>query len=208
MKRILLTLSVLLSALSIYAEHEYIPYVEDGKVWVMNNVTTLYQTSINGTTEIDGIEYHKLYLSQIYTPTGEVSEDKLHGYIREDDGKVYVRNTSNKRDILLYDFGAQVGEEVVWDVEYESKYVIDSIKTQEYDGVERNVYYVSFYYSYSTQPDLHDVWIEGIGSLSHPVMYDLTPNFGDSKTILFDYCYNYNTDESIYIITRTTTKPS
>ena len=186
MKRILLTLSVLLSALSIYAEHEYIPFVEDGKAWVSNNVTTLYQTSINGKTEINGIEYHKLYLSQIHTPTGEVIEDKLHGYIREEDGKVYVRNTSNKRDVLLYDFGAKVGEEVAWGVESGAKYVIDSIEKQKYYGAERNVYYVSFYYSYSSQPAHHDVWIEGIGSLTYPVMHDLSPNFGVRKTNIFD----------------------
>ena len=33
MKRIILILATLL-ALSAYAEHEYIPYVEEGKVWV------------------------------------------------------------------------------------------------------------------------------------------------------------------------------
>ena len=61
MKRILLILATLL-ALSAYAEHEYIPYVEEGKVWVSFEVSnsSYKQLGIGEPTEINNKLYHKL----------------------------------------------------------------------------------------------------------------------------------------------------
>ena len=117
MKRILSLLSVLL-ALSAYAEHEYIPFVEDGKVWVEYNYQGKHnQLGINGTITIDQKEYYKLYIESFseyggtQTPT---DHSQLHGYIREENKRVYRRSINDEQEHLIYDFGAQVGDTIEW----------------------------------------------------------------------------------------------
>ena len=193
-----------------YPEYEYIPYVEEGKVWVdfVETATSQYQIGINGTEEIDGIEYHKLYKTSRYAPTGETSRSTFCGYIREENKKVYIGLKDNEK--LIYDFGIQVGDTIEWRTvmnswndSYAMKFYIamDSITTQMYYGKERNVYYVSCFAQFPEDEGLMkmdtDVWIEGVGSIKFPIMYlgsdDL--RFGASGMIYFEYCYNYNTQE-------------
>ena len=193
-----------------YPEYEYIPYVEEGKVWVdfVETATSQYQIGINGTEEIDGIEYHKLYKTSRYAPTGETSRSAFCGYIREENKKVYIGLKDNEK--LIYDFGIQVGDTIEWRTvmnswndSYAMKFYIamDSITTQMYYGKERNVYYVSCFAQFPEDEGLMkmdtDVWIEGVGSIKFPIMYlgsdDL--RFGASGMIYFEYCYNYNTQE-------------
>ena len=85
MKRILSLLAVLF-ALSAYAEHEYIPYVEEGKVWVSFEVSSssYKQVGIGELTEINNKLYHKLYISILDAITNEITYTGLHGYIREE----------------------------------------------------------------------------------------------------------------------------
>ena len=76
MKRILLILATLL-ALSAYAEHEYIPYVEEGKVWVSFEASgSIYkQVGIGEPTEINNTLYNKLYISTLDAKTNEVIQE-------------------------------------------------------------------------------------------------------------------------------------
>ncbi|MBP3350621.1 MAG: T9SS type A sorting domain-containing protein [Bacteroidaceae bacterium] len=216
MKRILFLLSVLL-ALSAYAEHEYIPFVEDGKVWVDYNYQGKHnQLGINGTTTIDQKEYYKLYIESFseyggtQTPT---DHSQLHGYIREENKRVYRRSINDEQEHLIYDFGAQVGDTIEWDtITYTwsedtiKRYiVVDSIKTTLYYGKERNVYYVTCIerefdkngvenFEHGGPIYFYDEWIEGVGTLRQPSLDD-SFRWGATGMIYFEYCYDYNTQE-------------
>ena len=188
MKRILLILATLL-ALSAYAEHEYIPYVEEGKVWVSFEASgSCYkQVGIGETTEINNTLYNKLYISTLDAKTNEITYTGLYGYIREENKKVYTRELNNQFETMIYDFDVQIGDSIQFQY---GETVVDSIDTQIFYGKERDVFFVTH-----KNAQIKDVWIEGIGSQEFPIMLSLTPNFGASGMMFHEYSYNYNTEE-------------
>ncbi len=188
MKRILSLLSVLL-ALSAYAEHEYIPFVENGKVWVSFDVSSssYKQVGIGELTEINNKLYHKLYLSILDAITNEITYTGLHGYIREENKKVFTRELNNEFETMIYDFDIQAGDTIQFQ---QGETIVDSIETQIYYGKERHVFYVTHESS-----QINDIWIEGVGSQEFPIMLSLIPNFGASGMMFYEYSYNYNTEE-------------
>ena len=188
MKRILSLLAVLF-ALSAYAEHEYIPYVEEGKVWVSFEVSSssYKQVGIGELTEINNKLYHKLYISILDAITNEITYTGLHGYIREENKKVFTRELNNEFETMIYDFDVQAGDTIQFQ---QGETIVDSIETQIYYGKERHVFYVTHESS-----QINDIWIEGVGSQEFPIMLSLIPNFGASGMIYFEYCYDYNTQE-------------
>ena len=188
MKRILLILATLL-ALSAYAEHEYIPYVEEGKVWVSFEASgsTYKQVGIGEPTEINNTLYNKLYISTLDAKTNEITYTGLYGYIREENKKVYTRELNNQFETMIYDFDVQIGDSIQFQY---GETVVDSIDTQIFYGKERDVFFVTH-----ENAQIKDVWIEGIGSQEFPIMLSLTPNFGASGMMFHEYSYNYNTQE-------------
>ena len=188
MKRILLILATLL-ALSAYAEHEYIPYVEEGKVWVSFEASgsTYKQVGIGEPTEINNTLYNKLYISTLDAKTNEITYTRLYGYIREENKKVYTRELNNQFETMIYDFDVQIGDSIQFQY---GETVVDSIDTQIFYGKERDVFFVTH-----ENAQIKDVWIEGIGSQEFPIMLSLTPNFGASGMMFHEYSYNYSTQE-------------
>ena len=188
MKRILLILATLL-ALSAYAEHEYIPYVEEGKVWVSFEASgsTYKQVGIGEPTEINNTLYNKLYISTLDAKTNEITYTGLYGYIREENKKVYTRELNNQFETMIYDFDVQIGDSIQFQY---GETVVDSIDTQIFYGKERDVFFVTH-----ENAQIKDVWIEGIGSQEFPIMLSLTPNFGASGMMFHEYSYNYSTQE-------------
>ena len=188
MKRILLILATLL-ALSAYAEHEYIPYVEEGKVWVSFEASgSIYkQVGIGEPTEINNTLYNKLYISTLDAKTNEITYTGLYGYIREENKKVYTRELNNQFETMIYDFDVQIGDSIQFQY---GETVVDSIDTQIFYGKERDVFFVTH-----ENAQIKDVWIEGVGSQEFPIMLSLTPNFGASGMMFHEYSYNYSTQE-------------
>ena len=177
------------------------------------------QVGINDTIVINQKKYHKLYKEEFcawggtQTPT---RDSQLHGYIREEDKRVYVRGVNNEQECLIYDFGVQAGDTIEWatitytwadDIISKRYIAVDSILTTSYYGKERNVYYVTCIereFDKNGVENLEhgpmyfdDVWIEGIGTLQHPIMslLDDIYRWGATGMEYFNYCYNYNTEE-------------
>ena len=109
MKRILSILVTLL-ALSAYAEHEYIPCLQEGNAWVFENTPPglLVQRHIGSTKVIDGVEYHVLYKTTFYPQSWSAGEPIEAGYMREENGKVYMGAGENEK--LIIDFTLQKGD--------------------------------------------------------------------------------------------------
>ena len=188
MKRILAILAILFT-LSAYAEHEYIPYVEEGKVWVSfeTSGSCYKQVGIGEPTEINNTLYNKLYISTLDAITKEITYTGLYGYIREENKKVYTRELNNLFETMIYDFDVQIGDSIQF--QYGAT-IVDSIDTQIFYGKERHIFFVTH-----ENDQIKDIWIEGIGSQEFPIMLSLTPNFGASGMMFHEYSYNYNTQE-------------
>jgi hypothetical protein len=81
---------------------------------------------------LDDVRYAKL----MGTTDGDAPH--LFSLLREDDGKVWER-LNNQREILLYDFTANVGDTLwcgLWADEYHYN-IVDSISTEHIGGVDR-----------------------------------------------------------------------
>ena len=147
-----------------YAQ-EYVPIIQEGNVWNTLDVTvSMYNTYYNniiwfsGDTIIDDVRYAKL----MGTTNG--GTPYLFSVLREDDGKVWER-LNNQREILLYDFTANVGDTLrcgFWADEYHY-YIVDSISMEHIGGVDRKMLWFGLEYTWF-HPTAAETWIEGIGS--------------------------------------------
>ena len=117
MKRIALLLIICLTAMGSWAQQDtlvYHPFVEQGKFWRVhsnnwsptNIMTTYYFSSEKNLFERDGRNYEALY-----SKTDDGAE-QIEGLLREEDGRIYLYNERQGREILLYDFTLDVGDEV------------------------------------------------------------------------------------------------
>ncbi len=158
-----------------FSQNTYLPLVESGKNWnVMDELnfgskhTSTYL--IDGTTEIDSIIYHNLYVTYEEFP---VSWDH-YGYIRENtDKKIYFslyddNNPFLVDEKLIYDFDVEVNDLIYlfnlqqgwWSEELEFTVVdIDSIEVQQ--EFRRRIKYERTWVGWAENP----YWVEGIGSL-------------------------------------------
>lgn len=195
MKRItLLTAVWILTAITVFAEHEYISFATPGKQWVGSiPATGLVMQTINGDTVIENILYQRLELYiRPYFPIDKVS------YIREADKKVYLKRTLSKPEELIYDFNLQPGDSVTvakndeWDLEY--TIYMDSIKTKVLNGLERNYYYVHYTNSWDDfeHHPVTDLWIEGIGTVQLGIL-NANSRLGQSGVTHFFYYYEPET---------------
>ncbi len=96
MKRItLLTAIWILTAMTVFAEHEYIPFATPGKQWVSSiPATCLVMQTINGDTVIENIRYQRL---ELYTKP-YFSKEKV-SYIREAENCLTSNGTLSLYDL-------------------------------------------------------------------------------------------------------------
>ena len=181
-------------SVAVYAQ-EYVPIIQEGNVWNTLDVTVgMYNTYYNnvnwfsGDTIIDDVRYAKLM--------GITDGDAPHLFslLREDDGKVWER-LNNQREILLYDFTANVGDTLwcgLWADEYHYN-IVDSISIEHIGGVDRKKFWFGLEYGWFGTAAA-EIWIEGIGS-------DLGLLYSGSASICGAYyrtlCFHQN-DELVW----------
>lgn len=152
-------------SVAVYAQ-EYVPIIQEGNVWNTLDVTVgMYNTYYNnviwfsGDTIIDDVQYAKL----MGTTNGGAPH--LFSVLREDNGKVWER-LNNQREILLYDFTANVGDTLwcgLWADEYHYN-IVDSISIEHIGGVDRKKFWFGLEYGWFGIITAAEIWIEGIGS--------------------------------------------
>ena len=146
----------------------YHPFLKEGKTWncqeyycngwIGEESTTDVSYVINGTTEIDGKTYYKMYRKS-------EDENKYYCALREKDRKVWMNR--GHEDFLLYDFGMPVGDSYMPN-EFGYNYQLTDIKTMrfQYDQLLKVFYYdISEHYDV-TAPANHIASapiIEGVG---------------------------------------------
>lgn len=154
-----------------------LPIIETNKTWNIasciymddwTNCTTIFY-KLGNAILIDEKTYTEILKSSIETPDIWTNI----GYLREDgSGKSFFCPNTSTEEVLLYDFSLTSGDTVeLSSIGYgqccSSRTTIDSVKTINYQGVERKTLYISSTYLFGVENlgKTYSVWIEGIGSL-------------------------------------------
>ena len=189
MKKLLLLLATLAISLATYAEQEYIPTVQEGNAWVFENgpYPEIVQRHISGTKVIDGVEYHVLYKTTFSPMSGGVSKPQEAGYMREENGKVYMDAGEDER--LIIDYTLQKGDTAYWDTD---KYVyIKEVSYKMLLGQERKVMQVETHGVDEMGSTSNETWIEGIGT-THNIFDAEHLRWYDHSGLITRYKYFYN----------------
>ena len=176
MKKLLFLFTLMLSPLLVSAQtvsdYSYHPFLKEGKTWncqeyynsIWDNERWTKNVSyvINGTTEIDGKTYYKLY---------RVSEEgnKYYCALREEDRKVW-QYTSYNGDHLLYDFGMSIGDSYKPSNDLYYYYQLAAIEPMQFHNNQLlNVFTYDIFLQYDpTSPALYfesTPIVEGVGCL-------------------------------------------
>ena len=142
---------------------DYIPLVEDGKVWNMELVSTWQswpdygvvrteKWELKGDTVIGGVSYIKYYEDGVY-----------RGAMREADKKVYIchRFDADNQESLLYDFSMKEGDRVSFnDIEF-------VLASEDY--IESgNMAFRQMKLADVNNTGEINYWIQGVGALEGP----------------------------------------
>ncbi len=100
------------------------------------------------------------------------STDQTHenwsvsGCLRQDEKRIYFLD--NDREILLYDFGLQVGDSMQSAIHSGFNYIsrLDSVRDTTLNSSVRKIYYLTEFPAIDPDMKVKEIWIEGIGSIS------------------------------------------
>ena len=188
MRKILLLTCLAISSIANAQQHLF---VEEGKTWhfiyfAPNHYLTEehsfdsplleYDYAFKSETEdlIDGKSYTKMY-----------ENDNIHGYYREEAGKVYSYNANSQQEKLEYDFSLTTGDvfsakvygfDVKWDVEGTGSIKVNG---NDYKTLQLQMQPTEEFGNESAQT----TWVEGIGNPNNPESLNL-PTMGGGKFIL------------------------
>ena len=181
----------------------YRPFVEDGKVWKMGNVTSGNPVQwvdyyyFDGDTIIDGRTCKQMmrqrYVNPDFAESHNISQGNSLSYVGawyEENKKVYEYDTTDKQFKLMYDFSVEANDTI----EINNRlYVIGPKQTggkEGFKGVYRNVRLWEDGVSYYSVP-----WLEGVGGTDRPTN-NVYPGVVDPMWFLME-CYVG--DEVIYL---------
>ena len=152
--------------------------------------------ALSNLTNINDTIYH----SVLRSINGNEDPDTEYGYIRNDSGRIYYRESIENYERLFYDFNVKIGDTItVYGIQedsddgfYKSQMKLDSIAEASFYGIIRDVYYFRIEcLGYWTTTER---WIEGIGS-THGLLHHTTGLLG---SLGYDLrCVFYN-DDLIY----------
>lgn len=181
---------IFLVTISVFSQ-EYIPMLQEGNEWSVDiyycpysppnfpTWTVTQQVNLGETVEINGLDYHQVYI-----------DENISCLLREENKIVYKYIPDDNEEKILFDFNLQVGDEFsligsAWNDDYCSgighNYVIFYLEVLEitYEVIatkERKV--IKFLDSFWPQGGEVWYWIEGIGTpagLGHSwAMQDIT----------------------------------
>ncbi len=165
-------------------ESTYHPLVERGKTWyvhefnaITNEHDALYYSlsADKNLVVIDGYEYVPMTVRRAawgeYLERDRAEEERTVGLFREENRRVYFRQSADETEQLVYDFSLNVGDESMFPplVADEGTMEVTAVGTTVLNGDTLKT--ISF--NKEGEPD----WIEGIGYTSSPLAFmPLTPN--------------------------------
>lgn len=133
--------------------------------WTLHHVT--YITKLGGIVNINDVDYYELLTTEDETATSFT----VNGYIREDveSRKVYYIPLSYYNEILLYDFNAEVGDEI-YSYDIASLVIVTiTIEAVDYvliaDELRKKMTVRVRSEEFGTEEMTH-TWIEGVGNMN------------------------------------------
>lgn len=129
-------------------------------------MTTYYFSSEKTLFDRDGRTYEALY-----SKTDDGAE-QLEGLLREEDGRVYLYRESQGREILLYDFTLEMGDEIDLAVYSNRRYMVISVDELVVNGERLKSILLKPSDLTEDEGDTALNWIEGIGNLCKPIYDD------------------------------------
>ena len=159
-------------------DHEYIPFIEDGKVWKVGTIPSSPDSIVqivdhyylDGDTIINGKNCKQMmrqrYVNADYAEANSIPIDypiSYEGAWYEENGKVYVFNSANNKFLLKYDFSV-VANDWVYLIQNCPPFIIGPRQTgglEGFKGVYRDV-----------MTDLNTrntTWLEGVGGIDGPI---------------------------------------
>ena len=171
MKKLVLTTILLVFALGGIAQNTYYPLVQEANNRQKWNVVYIgsmnypndYHTevqSIRDNINLDGVDYKLVWTESVY------QSKRIAGAVREEDQRVYYRmywEQSYQDEMLLYDFNLTVGDTVTVGWTNYQLIVLEESEI-EVNGTMRRQLGLAEYFAGSTNYEVEEYWIEGVGS--------------------------------------------
>ena len=166
--------------LSDWAQDNYRPFVEEGKVWKLgddsgNPVKRVEYYYFDGDTIIDGKTYKQMMCQRYVNPDhpdyaviSRLPSLSKVGAWYEEDMKVYFYNTTNKQLKMMYDFSLEANDTLLIDNLY--PYVIGPKQTGGLDGF-KGVYRDIMWCGDDGSNYYCTTWLEGIGGIDGPTVH-------------------------------------
>ena len=163
--------------LSDWAQDNYRPFVEEGKVWKVgddsgNPVKRVEYYYFDGDTIIDGKTYKQMMCQRYVSPDhpdyaviSRLPSLSKVGAWYEEDMKVYFYNTTNKQLKMMYDFSLEANDTLLIDNLY--PYVIGPKQTGGLDGF-KGVYRDIMWCRDGESNYYCTTWLEGVGGIDGP----------------------------------------
>ena len=149
-------------------------FLKDSKIWSVDqsdddesNHRTLYY-KFEGDTVIKSNHYTKTYYSY-----SKANWSPINMYLREDAGIVYFPAEASDKELILYDFNLKTGEFYYYPhlrQEGSNPLIVDSVVVKNELGIPLNHWYFSFAEWEGPTKTIAEIWIEGIGSLTDPLV--------------------------------------
>ena len=190
--------------LSDWAQDNYRPFVEEGKVWKLgddsgNPVKRVEYYYFDGDTIIDGKTYKQMMCQRYVNPDhpdyaviSRLPSLSKVGAWYEEDMKVYFYNTTNKQLKMMYDFSLEANDTLLIDNLY--PYVIGPKQTGGLDGF-KGVYRDIMWCGDDGSNYYCTTWLEGVGGIDGPTVHIY---FGEENHGLFLMSCTVG-DEVIYL---------
>jgi len=171
-KNIILLLYVLL----------FLPFITYSQDQLLDTSKIWYTAIFEGEPEKINTEVIKLgalqsindtmYYTVLRSINGNENPDSEYGFMRNDSGKIYYRESINHYERLFYDFNLEPGDTIIVygiqrlsDDGYDKiKMRLDIITEESFYGINRNVY--KFSIKVFKDWESEERWIEGLGSIS------------------------------------------
>ena len=186
MKRTLFFIGFMLASVTMFAQGDYIPFVESGKTWhVVGSVTYNVQNYhfftcwMNEEIERDGKTYIRLRESM-----DDLTSITDVGLFREEGRRVYKYDEMENREVMLYDFSLNEGDTFTYEFEpgipenckvmkvgylNDGPQIVSSVNHYPADSLDINYRRLrTWTIGIETEPDkYHEMttWVEGVGSL-------------------------------------------
>lgn len=176
----------------------YHPFVEPGKCWYVhrfNYITNEHDASYytfsadKNLISIDGHEYLPMRarkaVGREYLDGDRVEEEKTLGLFREEDKKVYFRQSAEEAEQLVYDFSLNVGDEFMFPPLMADEAIMEVTAVGKTILADDTLKTISF--NTAAEP----TWIEGIGYTSSPMGFMPIPPNGDHYVTAYVRRTNY-----------------